>query len=224
MPTEYNRGENVKDNTQSSSNRAEWPIFGTENFVRLTTLRHNPICGPNGEINLMPAKPYEWPIKFYNEAFSDPVVTEHLNIRPDFSGEEYITKMNGPIGNDLAGSQNNVLYLIYTYTNGNHRGPVGHVSVKEIDWQNLTFHRGMVLKRDFMGRGIGPKAGYLLLSRMKKLGFQRAYTEIKAENKRSINAVEKQFGEGVLKDDGVFHFELDLTRPLTFNPFGSVKL
>jgi hypothetical protein len=191
--------------------------MGTENFVRLAVLKHDSITSPDNDLDLFPARSAEWSDKFYAEAFHDPLVTAHLSISDDFDPKRYMTEINGPLGNSFGGSPTKALYHIYK--RGYFEGPIGHVSVKEIDWKNLTFHRGMVLKKQFLGQGIGPKVGFVILDHMKKLGFKRAFTEVKGANLRSLNAVRKQFGEGVLTNDGQYHFELDLTKPLEWNPF-----
>lgn len=193
----------VELQTDFDANRLALQIFLCEKVV----------TSPDQELFLFPAKPREFNVSLY-DMFFDPKVTQFLTISPDFNAEKYIIEMNGRIGQPSRRQH----ILFHIYTNRSH-GPIGHITIKDIDWNNLSFHRGIVLKEEYMGKGIGSKVSYMILEHMKRYGFKKAYTCVHAKNVRSLKNVRKHFDHEEQEKDGYIKFSLDLTKELTGNPF-----
>jgi hypothetical protein len=98
-------------------------------------------------------------------------------------------------------------------------GPFAHVSIKDINWDNLSFDYGIVIAEKYMFKGYGTKITFMILNKLKTLGFKTAHAKTKKENTESINMLRKYFGEGENKEDGYLYFTLNLANPLLHNPF-----
>lgn len=195
----------------------QWRGIDHDLIPTIHRLKRWSTISPDCSITLIDSKPYEGCLQYFKQAFSDPAVIKYLTVSSDFSPEEYITYMNGDIETIIGGSPHNALFHIYSPDYN--LGPIGHVSIKDINWNEMSFRRGMVLLSQFHGQQIGSKASYLVLNHMKTIGFKTAYTEVHPENTRSLNLVQNFFGNGELQPDNRVHFKLDLSLPIPNNPF-----
>ncbi|MBP9670163.1 GNAT family N-acetyltransferase [Candidatus Woesebacteria bacterium] len=193
-------------------NHEVWATLDHKKMLLLSNLKSHEVVTAKHAFVLIPSKPGTFDLSYYQDTFSDPNTTKYLTISSDFSAEEYISRMNGDFFTPLGGSPNNLLYHIFPLASDiKSKGPIGHVSIKDINWDRMSFHRGLVIRPGYQGNGIGSQVGIAVLNRMRALGFRTALTEVKEGNENSLKLVRKQFGEGILHD-GKYLFELDLTQ------------
>lgn len=198
----------------NATNPELWNGLNPETMLLLSNLKSHEIVTPKRTLILIPARPGSFDLDYYQEAFADSSTTKYLTISSDFSPQEYIIWMNGNNFTPLGGSPHHMLYHIFPLASHvKSNGPIGHVSIKDINWTEMSFHRGIVVRPGFQGKGIGSQAGIATLAYMRELGFRTALTEVKDGNEISLKLVKQQFGEGILHD-GKYHFRLDLTQPI----------
>lgn len=176
-----------------------------ENILKLFQIKHSCLRKPDGAVILGVAKPQQYPLSFYVNAFNDPEVTRYLKVE-NFNPRQYISRMNGRLG-DYFGSLHDALYQIYYC---NREGPIGHVSLNNINWNELSLEVGIVVARDFMGQGIGTEALALVLEKLREQEFKTVHAKVRTGNERSRRLFTRQFGEEKSKDGSYHYFELDL--------------
>jgi RimJ/RimL family protein N-acetyltransferase len=153
----------------------------------LFKLKNEPIVDEDSGIVLFPFDGGEAP--WYEVWFKDPKVTKYLSI--SISSNEFVSRVT----QNPRCAYYRIIHPLY--------GFIGHGSLKEIDMQQMTCERSIVIgETAYWNKGIGTRVGEMLIRRATELGFQRMRAEAHQDNIASVRNLTKQFGPGVSNEGG----------------------
>ncbi|TSC88109.1 MAG: hypothetical protein G01um101416_132 [Microgenomates group bacterium Gr01-1014_16] len=184
---------------QESESHSQW----VHQALIITKLKHRIVKEPESRVVLMPFINTPIIIDRCRRWLENPHVRRFLHPNTPWTTDSGRTETYQDFVAFMSKSPHHAYFQIIDNKNDAYRRPnlnygaIGLASLNGIDYNALTFNRGIVIGEPHLWhQGIAAEVGLLLLGLAKSVGFRQAKATANVENIASVKNLRRQFGPG----------------------------